>query len=72
MNDLKIGNLVFTKKAVGLIAFCLFLNGSIIGAMVAYKASHPAGINVIVLYAGMFLPYLVLGKSIRKNIIELN
>ena len=37
MKDIKIGKLVFSKKAILLIAFCLFLNGMLIGSMVAYK-----------------------------------
>jgi len=70
MKDIKIGKLVFSKKAILLIAFCLFLNGMLIGSMVAYKQHTNGGVNFMVLYVMMFLPYLFFYRAVKRNITE--
>ncbi len=71
MENLKIGRLVFKKKAILLMAFCLFLNGMTIGALVANHQVSDKKLNFIIFYVAIFIPYLLLFKSIKKNIIEL-
>jgi uncharacterized membrane protein YfcA len=72
MKSLKLGNLVFNKKAILLLAFCLFINGIVIGALVASHQSNSQKTNVLVLMMFLLSPYLLLHKSIRKNIKEIN
>lgn len=70
MNSIQIGKLIFTKKALLLLVFCLFLNGIIIGAIVA---SNQLGNNIvkpILLMLLLFLPYMIFIKKIRKNVKE--
>lgn len=72
MRDLKIGKLLITKKAILLIAFCLFLNGMAIGALVALdKKETNNSMNVLILFVTLFVPYILFFKSIRRNVIEL-
>jgi hypothetical protein len=68
MKSIKIGNLVFNKKALYLLAFCLFVNGIIIGASVAYNQENESATNVIFLMITLFMPYLILFKSFSRNI----
>lgn len=72
MKSIKLGKLIFNRKAIFLIAFCLFLNGVLIGALVAYNQDANESINVILLLFLIFLPYLLFYKSIGKNITEMN
>ncbi|RKD98754.1 hypothetical protein [Marinifilum flexuosum] len=72
MKPLKIGKLYFNKKAILLIAFCLFLNGILIGALVAYQQNRGESISPILLMALMFVPYILFSKGIKKNINESN
>lgn len=69
MKELKVGSLVFKKKAVFLTAFCLFLNGMLIGAMVAYKQENAESLNFLPFYILFFLPYLLVIKPIKQNIV---
>jgi len=72
MKDFKIGKLLISKKAILLIAFCLFLNGMVIGAFVALneKAVNHS-INLLIVFTAIFIPYIMFFKSIKKNIAEL-
>ncbi len=70
MKDLKIGKLLIKKKALITIAFCLFINGMVIGTSVAFKKTTLLDVNVLVLYGAIFLPYLFSSTTIKKNIIE--
>lgn len=71
MKSLKIGNLVFNKKALILLAVCLFINGIVIGTFVAYHQENEATTNIILFMVTLFLPYLILFKSFSKNIKEM-
>lgn len=71
MKSIKIGNLVFNKKALMLLAFCLFVNGIIIGASVASNQENESTTNVILLLVTLFIPYLILFKSFSKNIKDM-
>ena len=68
MKSIKIGNLVFNKKALYLLLFCLFVNGIIIGASVAYNQENESATNIILLMVMLFMPYLILFKSFSRNI----
>lgn len=70
MKDIKIGKILFTRKAILLIAFCLFLNGMTIGAIVAYK-EVANDINFLIIYIFIFMPYFLFFKNIKKHIVEL-
>lgn len=70
MKDLKIGRLLIKKKALLIIALCLFINGMVIGAAVAFKQTTRQDLNVLVMYVAIFLPYILLFKSITSNIEE--
>ena len=72
MKSINIGHLVFNKKAILLIAFCLFINGIAIGALVASHQNGSQNTNIFFLIMFMLSPYLLLQKSIRKNIKEIN
>ncbi len=67
MINLKIGKLLFNKKAVLTIAFCLFLNGIIIGLMVASNNKS----NFLLYYISIFLPYVFFFTTIKRNITEI-
>lgn len=67
MKDLKIGKLIFKKKALLLIAFCLFLNGITIGLMVASESNH----NFMFYYISLLIPYILFYKTIKDNVIEI-
>ena len=67
MKDIKIGNLIFTKKSILILAFCLFLNGINIGVMLAMKSNNFFLLNYIL----FFLPYILFYKSIKNNVIEI-
>lgn len=69
MKDIRIGNLVFNKKAILMIAFCLFLNGMFIGALAAMNI-RITGMLFLAFFAFMFLPYVAFYKSIMGNIRE--
>jgi|AntRauMFilla1563_2_1112583.scaffolds.fasta_scaffold06407_3 hypothetical protein len=68
MKSIKIGNLVFNKKALYLLLFCLFVNGIIIGASIAYNQENESATNIILLMVMLFMPYLILFKSFSRNI----
>ncbi len=67
MRDLKIGKLIFKKKALLIILFCLFLNVINIGLMVACFSNK----NFTLFYAAFFIPYLLFFKTIKNNVIEI-
>ncbi|MGJ1404603.1 MULTISPECIES: hypothetical protein [Sphingobacterium] len=71
MKDLKIGKIIIKVKAIIIIAFCLFLNGSVIGAVAAHTQVTEKGINSLLIYILIFLPYIIMFKSIKNNITEL-
>jgi len=71
MKDLKIGKIIIKVKAIIIIAFCLFLNGSVIGAAAAHTQVTETGINPLLIYILIFLPYIIMFKSIKNNITEL-
>jgi hypothetical protein len=68
---MQIGKLKFNRKALRLIILCLFLNGVIIGAMVAFKQDGGGAWAVPFGVILMFSPYVTLRKEISKNIAEL-
>ena len=72
MKSINIGHLIFNKKAILLIAFCIFINGIVIGALVASHQNGSQNTNIFFLIMFMLSPYLLLQKSIRKNIKEIN
>jgi len=72
MKNIKIGQTTFKPKAIKQIILCLFLNGVLIGGMVAYTQISSKSVNIFIIFALMFLPYLLLKKEIPKNIIEDN
>ena len=65
---MKIGKLIFSKKAIQLIAFCLFLKGVVIGATAAIWEDGGIAWAVPLMAFAMFLPYATFGKKILKNI----
>jgi len=71
MKDIRIGNLIFNKKSILLLAFCLFINGMLIGGLVAYSKLNHGSINFIPFYVMMFLPYVICRKAISRNITEI-
>lgn len=70
MKSVKIGALTFMPKAIKTIALCLFLNGILIGLMVAYKKYTGNSLGLFIIYPLMFLPYLLARNEIRRNTIE--
>lgn len=70
MKDLRIGKLVFSKKSILLIALCIFINGMTIGVMVAYNETNDKNLNFILFYISIFIPYLLMFKTIKSNISE--
>ncbi len=68
---MQIGKLKFNRKALRLIFLCLFLNGVIIGAMVAFFLDGGGAWVLPLLIGAMFLPYVTLRKVISQNIEEL-
>lgn len=69
MKALKVGSLVMNGKAVGVIAFCLFLNGMLIGAGVGVGESTNNGGGLLRSFlVALFVPYLLFFKTIRNNI----
>ena len=72
MKLLKIGKLIFNKKAILILTFCLFLNGVVIGASIAAKQLDDISISIFILMPLMFLPYVLLRKRISGNIEEIN
>lgn len=71
MKDLKIGQLIFTKKAILLIAFRLFLLGIAIGVSVALKEEHSQW-TLAILFLGVLLSVMSFRKTTRENIIDLS
>ena len=70
MKALRIGKLVFSKKSILLIALCIFINGMTIGVMVAYNETNDKNLNFILFYISIFIPYLLMFKTIKSNISE--
>lgn len=69
---LKIGQLIFTKKALQSIILVLFFQGAVIGLTVAYVQDSGNAPHAFLIFLGMFLPYFLLRKRINKNIIDLS
>ena len=65
MKDIKIGNLIYTKKAVRQIILCLFLNVVVIGASVAYKQTTDKPLGILIIFTLILLPYLLMQKEIE-------
>ena len=57
MKSIQIGKLIFNKKAILLLTFCIFLNGVIIGGIAAYTQLKISGINTIMLIVMLLLLY---------------
>ena len=72
MKSIQIGKLIFTKKAILLLVFCLFLNGFILGGIVTYKQLDNGTINPVLLLLLLLLPYIIFIKKIGKNIKEVD
>ncbi len=70
MKSLKLGKLIFNRKALFLIASCLFFNGVFIGILVAYNQDSNEPTSVILILLMILLPYIISYKSIGKNIKE--
>ena len=68
MKTLKIGKLILNKKAIAFILFCLFLNGLLIGTMVAFGQDSSKTISPILILALMLAPYILFYKIIGRNI----
>jgi len=68
MKTLKIGKLILNEKAIVFIIFCLFLNGILIGTMVAFGQDSSKSISPILILALLFAPYIVFYKIIGRNI----
>ncbi len=62
----KIGKLIFHRKAILMIALCLFLNGIIIGLMAAGNDKD----NFLFYYISISIPYIFFFRTIRNNITE--
>ncbi len=71
MKDIQIGQLIFTKKAVLLIAFRFFLLGMAIGVSVALKDEH-ANWALPIIFSGVILSLLTFRKTTAENIIDVN
>ena len=69
---LKIGQLIFTKKALQAIALVLFFQGAVIGFLVAYVQDSGNAPHTFLIFLGMFVPYFLLRKRINQNIIDLS
>ena len=72
MKSIQIGKLVFNKKAILLLTFCLFLNVVIIGALLAYKELAVKNISTILMLLLLLLPYFIYIKKIGSNIKEVD
>jgi|UPI00039B4276 hypothetical protein len=72
MKSIQIGKLVFYKKAILVVTFCLFLNGVVIGASIAAEQLDDISISIFILMPLLFLPYVLLRKRISNNIQETN
>lgn len=70
MKNIQIGKLIFTKKAILTLAFCLFINGLLIGGLVAYGKSNAVNDLFYMFYVSLFIPYVLLYKTIKAGIIE--
>ena len=70
MKNIKIGQTTFKPKAIKQIILCLFLNGILIGGLVAYIQSSSKSVNILIVFALLILPYLLLKKEISKNMIK--
>lgn len=68
MKGIKIGQLLITWKAFYLILFALFIDGMIIGAAVASNQMTKDNLNVLVILVLLLLPFVLLLKTILKNI----
>lgn len=71
MNDFQIGRLIFTKKAVFLIAFRLFILGIAIGISITIKEEHVDWV-LPVIFSGALLSLFTFKKATAENIIEIN
>ncbi|TXD53936.1 hypothetical protein [Polaribacter sp. IC063] len=72
MKSIQIGKLIFHKKAILAVTFCLFLNGVIIGALLAAKQLDDISVSIFIIMPLLFLPYVLLRKRISSNIQEIN
>ena len=70
MKPLKIGKIIIHKKALGVIAFCLLLNGISIGALVASNHNTEESISLFLLLIVLLLPYVLFYKKIAEHIEE--
>ncbi|WP_313377067.1 hypothetical protein [Chishuiella sp.] len=67
MKDVKIGKLIFTPKAILLIALWMFINGLIIGAYAVLNNQ----INFMFLFTVLLVAFFILIKQIKKYIKEI-
>lgn len=70
MKSIKIGKLVFNKKAIRSIILALFLNGCAIGASVASQQISGNSVSPILIMLFIFMPHILLWNSISKNVEE--
>jgi len=71
MKNIQIGKLIFTKKAILTLAFCLFINGISLGALITFNKNNEGNNTFLLFYFSLFIPYILLYKTIKKNIIEI-
>lgn len=69
MNQIRVEKLIFMPKAILTLAFCLFINGISIGIFVAYSKKINVNDLFIMFYYSLFIPYILLYKTIKSNII---
>lgn len=68
MNEIKIGNLIISKKGILGIAFLLFTIGVIIGGMVIAPQNGGNGLMALVFIAiVIFINYPMIKKEIREK-----
>lgn len=72
MKDLKIGNLLITKKGLLTITFACFLSGVLLGGMIASKSANPESNSTFVLIFFGVLIWSFLIPTLRKQIKIVN
>jgi hypothetical protein len=72
MEDLKLGNLIMTKKGLAILIFAVFLSGIICGGMFFINAidSPSSSTQILFLFSIVFLwffTFLKLGKYVKNS-----
>lgn len=69
---LKIGQLIFTKKAIQSIILVLFFQGAFIGFIAAYVQDTGKAPHTFLIFFAVFVPCFLFRKRIKQHIIDLS